>query len=60
MYGWLIAGLTALDLGIKSEIEREKEEEFPRELPHSGGKIKLYRTENRPVPGACRGVQQFV
>lgn len=61
MYGWLIAGLTALDLGIKSEIEREKEEEFPRELPHTGGKIKLHKSHNPGFPfGALKTRPQLV
>ena len=30
---WLTGGIAALDLFIKDEIEREGEEEFPRDLP---------------------------
>ena len=50
MYGWLIGGLTALDLGIKNEIEREEEDSFPRDLPHARGWIKLHKSHNQGFP----------
>ncbi len=50
MYGWLIGGLAALDLGIKNEIEREEASEFPRELPASRGWIRLHRRHNEGFP----------
>ena len=34
---WLTGGIAALDLFIKDEIEREGEEEFPRDLPGTKG-----------------------
>lgn len=37
MYGWLIGGLTALDLGIKQVIEDQGDETFPRDLPARRG-----------------------
>lgn len=36
---WLTGGIAALDLFIKDEIEREGEEEFPRDLPGTKGLI---------------------
>lgn len=50
MYGWLIGGLTALDLFVKDEIEREDAETFPRDLPHSKGLIKLHKSHNAGFP----------
>lgn len=37
IYGWIIGGLTALDLGIKSVVEGQEDGTFPRELPNSRG-----------------------
>lgn len=50
VYAWLIGGLAALDLAIKSEIEREGEDEFPRDLPGAKGKIRLHRSHNDGFP----------
>lgn len=50
MYGWLIGGLAALDLGIKNEIEREEADSFPRDLPHAKGWIKLHKSHNEGFP----------
>ena len=33
IYGWIIGGLAALDLGVKSVVEGQEDETFPRELP---------------------------
>ena len=46
MYGWLIGGLTALDLGIKQVIEDQEDETFPRDLPCAKGWIRLYNNHN--------------
>ena len=43
IYGWIIGGLTALDLGIKSVVEGKEDGTFPRELPNSRGMIKLHK-----------------
>lgn len=40
---WLTGGIAALDLFIKDEIEREGEEEFPRDLPGTKGLIRLHK-----------------
>ena len=40
---WLTGGIAALDLFIKDEIEREGEEEFPRDLPGTKGLIRLIK-----------------
>ena len=50
IYGWLIAGLAALDLGIKAEVESEETETFPRELPNSKGLIVLHKNHNKGFP----------
>ena len=36
IYGWIIGGLAALDLGVKSVVEGQEDETFPRELIHEG------------------------
>ena len=50
MYGWLIGGLTALDLGIKQVIEDQEDETFPRDLPCAKGWIRLYKNHNSGFP----------
>ena len=50
MYGWLIGGLAALDLGIKQVVEDQEDETFPRDLPCAKGWIKLYRNHNSGFP----------
>lgn len=50
MYGWLIGGLAALDLGIKQVMEDQEDETFPRDLPCAKGWIKLYRNHNSGFP----------
>lgn len=50
MYGWLIGGLAALDLGIKQVIEDQEDETFPRDLPCARGWIRLYKNHNSGFP----------
>lgn len=50
IYGWIIGGLTALDLGIKSVVEGQEDGTFPRELPNSRGMIKLHKNHNAGFP----------
>lgn len=50
IYGWIIGGLTALDLGIKSVVEGQEDGTFPRELPNSRGMIKLHKNHNSGFP----------
>lgn len=50
IYGWIIGGLAALDLGIKSVIENQEDDTFPRELPSSKGLIKLHKNHNAGFP----------
>lgn len=58
---WVAAGLAALDLGIKGEVERQKQEEFPRELKGSGGRITLQRYHNHGFPfGALKERPELV
>ena len=33
IYGWIIGGLAALDLGVKSVVEGQEDDTFPRDLP---------------------------
>ena len=47
---WLTGGIAALDLFIKDEIEREGEEEFPRDLPGTKGLIRLHKSYNSGCP----------
>lgn len=47
---WLTGGIAALDLFIKDEIEREGEEEFPRDLPGTKGLIRLQKSYNSGFP----------
>ena len=47
---WLTGGIAALDLFIKDEIEREGEEEFPRDLPGTKGLIRLHKSYNSGFP----------
>lgn len=50
IYGWLIGGLAALDLGVKQVIEDQEDETFPRDLPSAKGWIKLYKNHNGGFP----------
>lgn len=50
IYHWLIGGLTALDLGVKNEIEREEDNSFPRKLECSKGWITLHKHHNEGFP----------
>lgn len=50
IYGWIIGGLAALDLGIKSVVENQEDDTFPRELPSSQGMIKLHKNHNAGFP----------
>ncbi len=49
-YTGIIAALSLLDLGIKGKIEQEAPEDFPKPLPHTKGKILLYRNHNSGFP----------
>lgn len=49
-YVMLMAFLAAGDLGLKWLIEKQKPEEFPKPLKHTGGKILLYRNHNEGFP----------
>ena len=50
IYGWIIGGLAALDLGVKSVVEGQDDETFPRELPSAKGFIKLHKNHNSGFP----------
>ena len=50
VYGWLIGALTALDLGMKHEIEGQEDDTFPRELPCMKGWIKIHKNHNGGFP----------
>lgn len=50
IYGWIIGGLAALDLGIKSVIESEEDDTFPRDLPSAKGLIKVHKNHNAGFP----------
>lgn len=41
------AALFGLDQCLKQLVERQSPEGFPRQMEHTGGKIKLYRNHNR-------------
>ena len=43
IYGWIIGGLAALDLGVKSVVEGQEDDTFPRDLPSAKGFIKLHK-----------------
>ena len=47
---WLTGGIAALDLFIKDEIEREGDEEFPRDLPGTKGFIRIHKSYNPGFP----------
>ena len=53
LYTGIIAALSSLDLGIKWLIDREKPENFPKPLPHTKGKILLYRNHNAGFLQKC-------
>lgn len=50
IYGWIIGGLAALDLGVKSVVENQEDDTFPRELPNSRGWLKLHKNHNSGFP----------
>lgn len=50
LYGWIIGGLAGLDLCVKSVIEHQETETFPRELPSAKGWIKLHKNHNDGFP----------
>lgn len=50
IYGWIIGGLAALDLGVKSVVESQEDDTFPRELPSAKGIIKLHKNHNGGFP----------
>lgn len=50
IYGWLIGGLAALDLGVKQVIEDQEDATFPRDLPCAKGWIRLYKNHNFGFP----------
>ena len=50
IYGWIIGGLAALDLGVKSVVEGQEDDTFPRDLPSAKGFIKLHKNHNSGFP----------
>ena len=46
VYVAVTALLAALDLVIKNEIEDRPDEDFPREIEQTGGRIILRKTHN--------------
>lgn len=50
IYGWIAGGLAALDLGIKSVVENQEDDTFPRELPSFRGMVKLHKNHNAGFP----------
>ena len=48
MFGFLTLGttMTMVDLAFKNRIDSQKDEEFPKELEGSKGKILLYKNHN--------------
>lgn len=50
MYGWIIGGLAGLDLCIKSVIENQETDTFPRDLPSAKGLIKIHKNHNDGFP----------
>lgn len=49
----LMAGLFGLDILLKGKIEAGNEEDFPRDMEGTSGKIRLYRNHNA---GFCFGL----
>lgn len=49
MFGFLTAGttLTMLDLALKNEVEKQRDETFPRDLKGTNGTIRLYKNHNQ-------------
>ena len=47
IYGWIIGGLAALDLGVKSVVEGQEDDTFPRDLPSAKGFIKLHKNHKQ-------------
>lgn len=50
LYGWIIGGLAGLDLCVKSIIENQEADTFPRDLPSAKGLIKLHKNHNAGFP----------
>ncbi len=46
------AFIALLDLVFKSAVDTEPDENFPREMPHTGGRIKIFKKHN---PGFAMG-----
>lgn len=46
----LILALAAADLYLKAGIEKQEAQSFPRPLPKTAGKIRLYRSHNAGFP----------
>ena len=56
IYGWIIGGLAALDLGVKSVVEGQEDDTFPRDLPSAKGFIKLHKNHNSGFPFTNSGL----
>ncbi len=61
LYTGIIAALSFLDLTIKRLIEKEDPKDFPKPLPHTKGRILLYRNHNSGFPfGFLKQYQKLV
>ncbi len=54
-YIYMIAALFGIDYFCKENIEAQKQEDFPRDMEKTHGKIRLYRNHN---DGFCFGVKK--
>lgn len=58
---FLIVAVVLLDLGLKDSIDEMKDEQFPKELEGSKGRILLYRNHNEGFPfGALKERPELV
>ncbi len=58
---FLIAAVVLLDLGLKDSIDEMKDEQFPKTLEGSKGRILLYRNHNEGFPfGALKERPELV
>lgn len=58
---FLIAAVVLLDLGLKDSIDEMKDEQFPKALEGSKGRILLYRNHNEGFPfGALKERPELV
>ena len=58
---FLIAAVVLLDLGLKDSIDEMKDEQFPKTLEGSKGRILLYRNHNEGFPfGALKETPELV